>query len=82
MSSLRLSLIQTSLFWEDKGANLDKLAQIIRDMEVPSEVIILPEMFSTGFSMQPEKLAESMDGPTVDWMRRLSIEKKTIITGS
>ena len=82
MSSLRLSLIQTSLFWEDKGANLDKLAQIIRDMEVATEVIILPEMFSTGFSMQPEKLAESMDGPTVDWMRRLSREKKTIITGS
>ena len=82
MSSLRLSLIQSSLFWEDKGANLDKLAQIIRDIAAPTEIIILPEMFSTGFSMQPAKLAETMDGPTVDWMRRLSIEKKSIITGS
>ena len=58
------------------------LAQKIRGIETPTEIIVLPEMFTTGFSMQPEKFAENMDGPTVDWMRRLSIEKKAIITGS
>ena len=82
MSTLHFSLIQSSLFWEDKGANLDLLAQKIRSIEQPTEIIVLPEMFNTGFSMQPEKLAETMDGPSVDWMRRLSIEKKAIITGS
>lgn len=82
MSTLRLSLIQTSLYWEDKGANLDLLAQKILGIEVPTEIIVLPEMFTTGFSMQPEKFAEKMDGPTVDWMRRLSAEKRAIITGS
>ncbi len=82
MSSLHFSIIQTSLFWENKGANLDMLAQKIRSIEEPAEIIVLPEMFTTGFSMQPEKFAETMDGPTIDWMRRLSEEKRAIITGS
>ena len=82
VSTLQFSLIQSSLFWEDKGANLDLLAQKIRSIELPTEIIVLPEMFTTGFSMQPEKFAETMDGPSVDWMRRLSVEKKAIITGS
>ena len=82
VSTLQFSLIQSSLFWEDKGANLDMLAQKIRSIEQPTEIIVLPEMFTTGFSMQPEKFAETMEGPSVDWMRRLSQEKKAIITGS
>ncbi len=82
VSTLSFSLIQTSLFWEDKGANLDMLAKKILSIEEYTEVIVLPEMFNTGFSMQPKKFAETMDGPTVEWMRRLSAEKKAIITGS
>jgi predicted amidohydrolase len=82
LSSIRLSLIQTALFWEDKGTNLAMLGQKIRDIDVATEIIVLPEMFTTGFTMQPAKYAETMDGPSVDWMRRLSVEKKAIITGS
>ena len=82
MSTLHFSLIQSTLFWEDKGANLDMFAQKIMGIEQPTEIIVLPEMFNTGFSMQPEKLAETMEGPTIDWMRRLSFEKRAIITGS
>ncbi len=82
VSTLSFSLIQTSLFWEDKGANLDMLAKKILSIEEYTEVIVLPEMFNTGFSMQPKKFAETMDGPTVEWMLRLSAEKKAIITGS
>ncbi len=82
MSTLRFSIIQTSLFWEDKGANLDLLGQKIMGITEPTEIIVLPEMFNTGFSMQPEKFAETMDGPSVDWMRRMSAATKSIITGS
>lgn len=82
MSTLHFSLLQSSLFWEDKGANLDHFTQKIRSIEQPTEIIVLPEMFNTGFSMQPEKLAETMEGPTVDWMRRMSFEKRAVITGS
>ena len=82
MSTLSLTLIQTPLFWEDKGANLDLLSQKIAAIDVYTEVIVLPEMFNTGFTMQPALFAETMEGPTVDWMRRMSAEKKAIITGS
>ena len=47
-----------------------------------TELVILPEMFSTGFSMNPGALAEKMDGETVEWMKRISRQKKIILTGS
>ena len=45
-------------------------------------VVVLPEMFSTGFSMQPEKFAETMDGPAVQWMKRVSAGHRVVLTGS
>ena len=81
MSTLSISLIQTQLHWEDVSQNLSMLAEKIRAIE-KTEVVVLPEMFSTGFSMKPEIFAEPMDGPTVTWMRDLAAEKRIIITGS
>ncbi|MEJ7681545.1 MAG: hypothetical protein WKG06_27585 [Segetibacter sp.] len=51
------------------------LQQKINSINDKTEVVILPEMFSTGFSMQPEKFAEKMNGQTVEWMRKISAEK-------
>lgn len=82
MSTLHLTLIQPHLFWEDKGANLTLLEQKILGLEAPTEIVILPEMFNTGFSMQPELHAETMEGPTVEWMRRIAMTQKIILTGS
>ncbi|GAA4301053.1 amidohydrolase [Compostibacter hankyongensis] len=79
---LTLTLIQTDLYWEDKAANLGMLREKIADLKERTQVIVLPEMFSTGFSMQPEKLAESMAGPSLQWMKGLAREKKVILTGS
>ena len=81
MSTLSISLIQSSLVWEDKKSNLQRLEEKI--MSLPkTELVILPEMFSTGFSMQPEKLAEIMEGESVAWMKRVSAQKRVILTGS
>ena len=82
MSSLTITTIQADLFWEDKSANLAMFDARIRAITEKTEIVVLPEMFSTGFSMQPEKLAETMDGPTIHWMKQVSAEKKIIITGS
>jgi predicted amidohydrolase len=82
LSTLKLTLIQPHLYWEDKGANLTLLEQKIVGLEAPTEVVILPEMFNTGFSMQPELHAETMDGSTVEWMRRIAMTQKIILTGS
>lgn len=82
MSALTFTLIQTSLYWEDKEANLQMLEEKILSIQEKTQVVVLPEMFSTGFSMKPEKLAEPMDGKTVNWMKRVAAEKKVILTGS
>lgn len=82
MSTLTVSLIQSNLFWEEKNANLKMFEQKIEGIREKTEVVILPEMFSTGFSMKPEGLSETMDGPTIQWMQKLAIKKKIILTGS
>ena len=82
MSTLTISGIQTRLYWEDKKANLQMFEEKIVSISELTEVVVLPEMFSTGFSMKPEKLAETMDGETVKWMKRITAEKKIILTGS
>lgn len=82
MLSLTITLIQTNLFWENKKANLQMLQQKIESIPEKTEVVILPEMFTTGFSMKPELFAETMDGETVQWMKKIAAEKKIILTGS
>ena len=82
MSALSITTIQTNLHWEDKTANLQMLEEKINSIKEKTELVILPEMFSTGFSMKPESLAETMEGETVQWMKRVAAEKKIILTGS
>jgi predicted amidohydrolase len=82
MSSLSFTLIQTNLHWENKEANLQMLEEKINAINEPTHVVVLPEMFTTGFSMKPEILAEKMDGPTVEWMKKTAALKKIILTGS
>jgi len=82
MSSLTITLIQTHLHWEDKKANLEMLSKKIKSIKERTEIIILPEMFNTGFSMKPEILAETMNGETVQWMKKIAFDKKVIVTGS
>ena len=82
MSTLTITLIQTNLHWEDKAANLKMLEEKINSIKERTEIVVLPEMFSTGFSMKPELLAETMEGETVQWMKRIAAAKKIILTGS
>ena len=82
MSTLTLSIIQTDLLWEDKAGNLKNLATKINALKGKTELVILPEMFSTGFSVDPAPLAEKMDGPTVSWMKTIAATNKLILTGS
>jgi predicted amidohydrolase len=82
MSSLTITTVQADLQWEDKTANLRRLGDMIDGISVHTELVVLPEMFSTGFSMRPEAFAEEMDGPAVGWMRSVAARKKIILTGS
>jgi omega-amidase len=82
MTDLTITTIQTNLHWENKTANLQMLKEKINAINEKMEVVILPEMFSTGFSMNPELLAETMDGETVSWMKEIAADNKIILTGS
>lgn len=80
--SINITLVQSSLHWEDKPANLRMFEEKIGTVKDKMEIVVLPEMFNTGFSMKPGELAEKMDGTTVSWMKRISLERKIVLTGS
>lgn len=82
MQPLSISLLQTSLHWEDPRQNLQHIGEQLKALPSNTHLTILPEMFSTGFSMNPASYAETMEGPTVQWMKSLASEKKTILVGS
>ena len=80
--TLNITMIQSNLAWEDKLSNLKSFEEKIRGHNDKMEVVILPEMFSTGFSMKPSEHAETMDGETVQWMKRIAAENNIILAGS
>jgi omega-amidase len=90
MSTLTITTIQSNLFWEDKAANLQMFEQKIKSITDKTEIVVLPEMFNTGFSMQPQLFAETMparsgtdgSGKTMEWMARISNENGIVLTGS
>jgi omega-amidase len=82
MSTLSITIIQTNLHWENKAANLRMLKNKINAIEEKTEIIVLPEMFTTGFSMQPQLFAETMEGETIQWMKEVSANNKVALTGS
>ncbi|MEM9386863.1 MAG: amidohydrolase [Pseudomonadota bacterium] len=81
MSALTLSLIQANLAWHDPERNHEVLSQHIQRLP-PSDVIVLPEMFSTGFSMDAAALAEPTDGPSVGWLRAQARATDAAVCGS
>ncbi|MCC3153262.1 amidohydrolase [Hymenobacter sp. BT770] len=82
MSDLTVSFVQTKLHWHDAIANRATLDIALARLAAPTDLIVLPEMFTTGFSMEAPDLAEPMDGPTVAWMRAHAAAHNTVVTGS
>lgn len=81
MEDLRVSLCQADLAWEDPQANFKLFEQLFEQIE-QTDLILLPEMFNTGFSMRSADLAEQMDGATVNWMRMQADKQQAVICGS
>lgn len=81
MSNLKVSLIQSIIHWEDRAANLEHFSQRLDEIE-GSDLIVLPETFSTGFSMKSTELAESGIGESLQWMKQKAKEKNAAIVAS
>jgi omega-amidase len=79
---LRLTLAQTDLAWENPGQNLLDIQPKIMRLSGKTDLVILPETFTTGFSMNARHLCEPMDGPTMKWMLSLSHSTGIAIAGS
>lgn len=79
---MKIALIQSSLVWENPEANRNHFEEKINAITEDFNLIVLPEMFTTGFTMDPAKVAETMGGKTVLWMQSLAKAKNAAITGS
>lgn len=79
---LKITTIQTSLEWENVEANLANFARHLQKIANATDLIILPEMFNTGFTMNTTGVYEEMDGRTVSWLKQKAVEKGCVITGS
>ena len=82
MNDLRISLIQAGIFWEDKDRNIDYYGNLLKNLSGKSDLAILPEMFSTGFSMKISHLAETNEGITIQTIRSWAKEYNLAVCGS
>lgn len=82
MSDLTVSFVQTSLKWHEPDANRADLTRFLDDISIPTDLIVLPEMFATGFSMEAAAHAEPTEGPTLEWMRHHAAKHDAVVMGS
>jgi omega-amidase len=83
MDNLKITLFQGYLFWENIDKNLQNISlRLSGGIREKTDLIILPEMFNTGFTMNAEKLAEPMNGKTMQWMHKIAKQYSCVITGS
>ncbi|MCI2229879.1 amidohydrolase [Polaribacter sp. MSW13] len=81
-NELKIVGIQADLIWENTTQNIAFFEKKINNLENKVDLIVLPEMFTSGFTMNPKNVAENMDGFSVSWMLRIAIEKQIAICGS
>ena len=81
MNPLKPTIIQSTLIWEDQPKNLKMFDELLANIDLPSDFIVLPEMFNTAFSMN-RSLAETMNGETMEWMKSRAEKLNTPICGS
>ena len=79
---MRISILQTDIVWENKQENLRRLREKLETLRGTTEIVVLPETFSTGFSMDTSSLAEPTTGETITTLRRWSEEYQLALTGS
>lgn len=79
---LTVTVVQADLVWEDAAANREAFDRLLDTPGAPADLIVLPETFTTGFSMKAAPLAERMDGPTVAWLRSQAARRKAHVLGS
>lgn len=81
-NTLRVTLVQAQLAWHDTQANQRTFERLLAGLAGQTDLVVLPEMFTTGFTMAATEVAEPADGPSVEWMRAMAAKLDAVITGS
>mgnify|MGYP000515625277 CR=1 FL=1 len=81
-NELKVTILQSDLFWENPDANRRMFSEKINNIIENTDLIVLPEMFTTGFTMNASLLAESESGQTLDWMKIQANKKNSALVGS
>lgn len=81
-NDFNITLVQSSLQWENIDANLQHFSKLLNTILAQTDLVVLPEMFNTGFTMNAAKVAEKMGGKTHQWMQEKAIQLQAVITGS
>jgi len=82
MQDLNITLLQTALHWQDPAANRDMFAPLISELAATSDLIVLPETFTTGFTMEAKANSEAPDGPSTQWLSTLAVQHGIALCGS
>lgn len=82
MQDLTVTLIQSPLYWQDVDANLAMFEEKIWTIQGQTDLIVLPEMFNTGFTMDVETCSEPMNFTTFKWMKQMAAQTRAVVTGS
>jgi len=80
--NLNISGIQYDIVWENKSANIKNIERLLKDVPSKTNIVLLPEMFTTGFSMNTKELGETMKGETVNWMKNIAKTRNFVVGGS
>lgn len=79
---LKLSLLQFDIVWENPALNRKTIEELLPGVPEETDLVVLPEMFTTGFSMQARKLAETMQGETLNWMKQMAAKYQFVLAGT
>jgi omega-amidase len=82
MQNITASIIQSKLHWEDPTANLEMFSSRIDCIDQQTDLIVLPEMFTTGFTMEPQAVTQTLQGEAMQWMSNVARSKNAVVAGS
>lgn len=82
MEKIKVCQVQADLIWEDIDLNLKMLEGMLEELEQDTDLVVLPETFSTGFTMEADRLAEGENGKAILWMKQMARQKQCYVTGS
>lgn len=82
MNNLHLTYIQANLRWEDPHGNRNHFDELLKEIPSETNLVLLPETFNTGFPVDPIRFSETIDGPTMEWMRAKAQELNAVVCGT